>query len=86
MASELHLHPDRLRAHAASAAALADRLRTAGDRVPAAEPDADRLRSAVLRHAAELAELGLALSVAASSTEQGDESVARSLARLPRNP
>jgi hypothetical protein len=85
-APELHVRPDQLRAHAGTAAVLADELRGAGDRLPALpDPELDRLRAAVRRTADELAELGEALVVAAASAERGDGAAARSLGLLLRS-
>ncbi len=85
-APELHLRPDQLRTHAATAAVLVDELRAAGDRLAALlDPEADRLRTAVRRTADELAELREALVAAAASAERGDGAAARSLGLLLRS-
>jgi hypothetical protein len=86
MAPELHLRPDRLRTHAATAAGLADELHAAGGRPAAEQPEVDRLRTAVLRAAGELAELSAVLATAATAAERSDEAAAGSLGRLLRVP
>jgi hypothetical protein len=85
-APELHLRPDQLRTHAATAAVLVDELRGAGDRLAALlDPEVDRLRTAVRRTADELAELREVLVAAAVSAERGDGEAARSLGLLLRS-
>ncbi len=86
MASALHLHPDRLRRHAATAAALADELRATGGGSPPAGSEGDRLRAAVRRTGAELAELGSVLAGAATAAERADQVSAQALHRRPRVP
>jgi hypothetical protein len=82
---ELHLHPDRLRAHALVAAGLADELRAVsavGASAPSVPLPVADLRDAVCRIAGELAELSAALSAAAAAAIEGDRAAARSLARM----
>jgi hypothetical protein len=79
---ELHLHPDRLGAHALVAAGLADELRAVGASAPSAILPVADLRDAVCRVAGELAELSAALSAAAAATIEGDRAAARSLVRM----
>lgn len=86
MAADLHRDPGRLRAHAATAAALADELRVAAARPGPVDPTADRLRSAVRRTAAELADLGAELAAAASAAEGGDRAAAAAFASVARRP
>ena len=79
---ELHLHPDRLGAHALVAAGLADELRAVGASAPSASRPVADVRDAVCRFAGELAELSAALSAAAAAAIEGDRAAARSLARM----
>ena len=81
MPRELRLHPDRLRADAATAAGLVDELRrAAAGQVPAED---DRLRTRVLRATGELAELSEALAAAAAAAEEVDSRTARLIGRTP---
>ncbi len=84
-APELHLRPDQLRAHAATAAVLVDDLSAAGDRLATSDPETDRLRTAVRRTAGELTELRDALVAAAACAERGDCAAAWSLGLLLRS-
>lgn len=77
MASELHLHPDRLRAHAAAAAELSEELRAL---LPG--PDlaaAAAVRAGVERAVRELAELSAAMAGAAAGVEDADREAATAL-------
>lgn len=84
MPSELHVHPDRLRAHAAAAADLSEALRSA---LPGPEPARDpgigeeqlRLCSALAHAVRELAELSAALADAAAAAQESDRAAARML-------
>ena len=80
MPRELRLHPDRLRADAATAAGLVEELRRATAGQPA---EADRLRARVLRTTGELAELGAALTAAAAAAEEADGRTAHLIGRTP---
>lgn len=94
MPPELHLHPDRLRSHAATAAGLSEALRAVGpgpDLPAGGGPQAwdaarraaeqERLRC-VLRHAVrELAELSAALAGAAAAADAADRAAARAFTR-----
>ena len=85
MPPELHLRPDALRSHAAAAVALSEELRGAALGVPAPAVDGDdpeRLRVAVLRAVAELAELGAGLDGAAAAAESADRGAAGSFGWL----
>lgn len=85
MPPAVHLRPDRLRTHAAEAAALAAGLRSAlgarpGDRPPDTDGFVTTLRQALL----ELGDLGAALLSAADAAERADAEAARSLRRAGR--
>lgn len=86
MPSELHVHPDRLRTHATTAAALSEDLRAIGGAPIPAHPDGDRLHAAVSSAVRELAELSDALAHAASRSEAVDREVARALTRRGEGP
>lgn len=77
MPSELHLNPDRLRAHAAAAAELSEELRAL---LPG--PDlaaAATVRTGVQRAVRELAELSAAMAGAAADVEDADREAATAL-------
>lgn len=78
----MHLRPDALRAHAASAAALADDL-AAFDGPPVwGGPDGiDAVATTVRRVRRELAELRSALLAAADGAQAADEDALRALGR-----
>jgi hypothetical protein len=85
MPPELHIRPGALRSHAAAAAALSEELCGAAIEVPGPAGDGDdpeRLRVAVLRAVAELAELGAALDSAAADAESADRGAAGAFGRL----
>jgi cob(I)alamin adenosyltransferase len=82
MRCELNLDPDRLRAAAVAAAGLADELRAVAAPPPPADPPLDRLRAALRRAAAELADLGAELAAVADAAQRDDAMAARSLRRL----
>jgi hypothetical protein len=81
MPRDLHLHPDRLGAHAGTAAELAEELHAALRGAPPDgwAPDEERVRAAVQRAVRELTALGAALAGAAAGHEAADRAVARSL-------
>jgi hypothetical protein len=76
MPPELHLHPDRLLAHAATAASLSEELRAALHDPPALDvglvAEHERLRAAVGAAVRELAELSAVLAGAASAATAAD--------------
>jgi hypothetical protein len=82
MRPELHLHPDRLRAHAAAAHDLTDALAGAlrGPDLPA-DAEIERLDTSVRRAISELAELSAALGAAATAAEAADVDAERALRR-----
>jgi thiamine monophosphate kinase len=95
MRPDIHLHPDRLRAHAAAAIDLSDGLLGSLMRVgrpsvngaaPALDPDhvaeLDRLDHAVRRAVEELAGLAAALDNAATTTTAADDSAAHAFRRV----
>lgn len=86
MRPEVHLHPDRLRSHAAVAGATSHALRAAlvapdppamGD--PSFAAEMERLETAARRAVRELAELSVALATAASAAESADDEAAATL-------
>jgi hypothetical protein len=85
MAPELHLDPDRLRAHAAAAAGMSEELRCALLRAPdrpGVDAEQERIRSAVAGAVRELAGLSAALAGAATASSSADAEVGRSLREL----
>jgi hypothetical protein len=85
MSSELHLDPDRLRAHASAAAALSEELRCAVREAPdgvGADAEPERLRAAVGAAVRELAGLSAALAGAATAASAADAEVGRSLREI----
>jgi hypothetical protein len=82
MRPELHLHPDRLRAHAAAAHELSDVLARSvrGPDLPA-HAEIERISTSVRRAVRELAELSAALHAAARAAEAADDEAERSLRR-----
>lgn len=75
----MHLRPDRLRAHAAEAAEMADALARLGPPpLQAAEP----VTTAVAAAGRELAEIAAALRGAAASAETADRGAADALGRV----
>jgi hypothetical protein len=92
MPHELHLHPDRLGAHAVTAAGLSEELRAALHAAPPDLPpdvtavDGERVHAAVRRAVRELAALGTALAGAAAEYEAADRDVARSFGRGGERP
>jgi hypothetical protein len=80
---DLHLHPERLSAHAVAAAELSEDLRAALSGAPTSPGlmgDAEeRVHVAVYRAVRELAELAAALAGAVAAAESADGTVARSL-------
>ena len=79
MPRDMHLHPDRLGAHAVTAAALSEELRAALHAAPdVRSPDEERVHGAVRRAVRELAALGAALAGAAAGYEAADRVVAQS--------
>lgn len=83
MPPQLHLHPDRLRAHAATAAGLSEDLGAvrAGSDVSRGGPRVEWLVTVVLHAVGELAELSAVLAGVAAAAEAADAQVARSLGR-----
>jgi hypothetical protein len=75
----MHLRPDRLRAHAAEAAELAEALAELG-RAPG--PAADLVDAAVMRARRELAEVEVALRAAAATAEAADRAAELALGRV----
>ena len=89
MPPELHLHPDRLRIHASTAAGLSEDLRAAvlADRSTpeiwdGVVADQERLRAAVLHVVGELAQLSATLAGVAAAAEAADGDLARALGRV----
>ncbi len=84
MPRDLHLHPDRLGAHAVTAAELSEELRALlhGGPAEARTPDEERVQAAVLRAVRELAALGAALAGAAAEHEAADRSVVQSFRQV----
>jgi hypothetical protein len=86
MPPELHLHPDRLLAHAAAAAGLSEELREALGGAPSADAglvgEQERLRVAVEAAVRDLAELSAALGGAAAGMDAADAEVGGSFGRL----
>lgn len=82
MRPELHLHPDRLRAHSAAADELTDVLAGSlhGPDLPA-DAEIERLDASVRRAIRELTELSAALSAAARAAEAADAEAGRALRR-----
>jgi hypothetical protein len=79
----MHLRPERLRAHAAEAAAMADALAGLGPPVEAAGPvDAGPVDAAVTRALRELAAVEAALRGAAAAAEAADRRAADALRRV----
>ena len=79
MPRDLHLRPDRLGAHAVTAATLSEELRAALHAAPEVlSPDEERVHAAVRRAVRELAALGAALAGAAVGYEAADRVVAQS--------
>ena len=74
----MHLRPDRLRAHAAEAADMAEALARLG-RAPA--PAADPLDTAVARARRELAEVEMSLRSATAAAEAADHAAVNALWR-----
>lgn len=76
MPPELHLHPDRLLAHASAAAGFSEELLAAVRDPPAAAPglaaEQERLRAAIEVAVRELAELSAALGGAAAAATAAD--------------
>lgn len=81
MPPDLHLHPDRLRAHARSASGLADELHAALRGAPVGL-EAERLQRAVRAAVSGLAELAAALHGAAAAGDAADAEVSAALTRL----
>jgi hypothetical protein len=89
MPSELHCQPDRLRAHAITAAVFAEDLRGV---LPAPSPgmpggrafvaEHERVREAVLVVVRELSELSAALAGAAGAAAAADDAVTSSMRRI----
>jgi hypothetical protein len=79
----MHLRPDRLRAHAADAAAMADKLARL-DRPPGAV--ADPVDTAIRRARRELVEIEAALRGAAASTEAAESEAEEALRRAGGGP
>ena len=75
----MHLRPDRLRAHAAEAADMAEALARLG-RAPA--PAADPVDTAVARARRELVEVEMALRSAAAAAEAADHAAENALRRI----
>jgi hypothetical protein len=79
MPPELHLHPDRLLAHAAAAAGLSEELREALGGAPTVDAghvgEQERLRVAVGAAVRELAELSAALGGVAAEVSAADATV-----------
>ena len=72
----MHLRPDRLRAHAAEAADMADALARLG-RAPG--PAGGRVDTAVARARRELAEVEMSLRSAAAAAEAADHAAENAL-------
>lgn len=85
MPPELHLDPDRLRAHAATVADLSEDLRVAARSAPL-DPVAERLRDGVLRSVRELTAAGAALAAAAAAAVAADDVVTRALEQVRERP
>ncbi|HYH32107.1 MAG TPA: hypothetical protein VD903_17175 [Pseudonocardia sp.] len=87
MRPDLHLHPERLRGHAAAAAGLSEELRAALHGAPVDDPgeEPERLRNAVGLAVRELAELSAALSGAATAVHEADVEVRAALGRVGRH-
>lgn len=82
MPPDLHVHAGRLHAHADTAAGLAEDLRAAAGRWPAAPGvEAERLHTAVRRAIGELVELSAVLAGAASAAQTADQHTATMLRR-----
>jgi hypothetical protein len=81
MPPELHLQPDRLRAHARSASGLADELHVTLRGAPAGF-EVERLQDAVRAAVSELAELAAALHGAAAAGDTAEAEVSATLTRL----
>jgi hypothetical protein len=81
MPPELHLHSDRLRAHAVVAAGLSEALLDAVRGAPVVD-GSERLCVQVRAAAWELADLSSALIRAAAGATAGDDDVARAFRRL----
>ncbi|WP_219418445.1 hypothetical protein [Pseudonocardia nigra] len=86
MPPDLHLHPDRLRGHAARAAALSEDLRAVLRHVPAPQgqvldAEQERLCALATGAARELAELSAALAAAATEAAAADTAAADRIAR-----
>jgi hypothetical protein len=82
MAPELHLDPDRLRAHASAAAGMSEELRGALHEAPdgiVADTEQERIRAVVGGAVRELADLSAALAGAADTAGSADAEVGRSL-------
>ncbi len=75
----MHLRPDRLRAHAADAAEMADALARLG-RAPGSV--AEPIDTAVTRARRELAEVEAALRAAAATAEMADRAAEDALRRV----
>jgi hypothetical protein len=75
----MHLRPDRLRAHAAEAADMADALARMG-RAPG--PAAGLVDTAVARAHRELAEVEMSLRSAAAAAEAADHAAENALRRI----
>ena len=83
MPHDVHLRPDHLREHAATAVELADTLRAALALRPA-DAALDPLDASVRRGAGELAELAAALAAAAAGAESADRAAAAAVNRAGR--
>ncbi|MBV9920318.1 MAG: hypothetical protein JOY78_05605 [Pseudonocardia sp.] len=79
----MHLRPDRLRAHAADAAAMADALAKLGRTSGAAAEPVD---TAITRARYELVEIEAALRAAAASTEAAEREAGEALRRAGGGP
>jgi hypothetical protein len=93
MPHELHLHPDRLGAHAVTAAGLSEELRAALHGAPPegfppdpTAADEERVHAAVRRAVRDLAALGAALAGAAAEYSSADQDVARSFRQSGQRP
>jgi hypothetical protein len=90
MPSELHLHPDRLRAHATAAAGLSEELRAVLRAVPELPGDGategHRLQAALRGAVRELAEISATLAGAAAAATAADSALARVLGCMRDGP